>query len=271
MFSLKIIVIYVKFKCIYILLNRSYVSKLYDTEKNEQNEWLLIRAKSEYNSSEYTSDSDSSSNHSGHYTLLEEGSANNHHYEAQEDWSSSTGMNFGDSQLFYSTPMNMNQGKHLNNEDSFNTFSNSDLYKTAFDYKSDEDMEISSSCNGSIIVDKCNVYQEFVLGRNNSGEDISKADETLTSIVTSCDLSKIGNNNMIDDDTVIQNSSNISLNSDCNSATTHEITSVNCASLSVEIIKSEGKEIVDQSSVCLNRTLLDENDYTENLLSTPDK
>lgn len=257
------------------MLNRSYACTLYHTEKNEQNEWLLIRAKSEYDSEEYKSDSDSSSNNSGQYTLLENDNVNNHHYEVEEDWSSSTSMNVGDSQLYYSTPMNMNQGKCLNNVDSFNTmFSNSDLYKTAFDYnKSDEDMDISSSCNGSIVEDSCNNYQEFVLGRSNSTEDISKTDETLTtSIITSCELSEIKvNNNIIDDDTVIQNSSNISLKSDCNSATAHEITSVNCVSLSVGIIKSEGKETNDQSSPCLNRTVLDENNYTENLLSTPNK
>lgn len=255
------------------MLNRNYVCKLYHTEKNEQNEWLLIRAKSEYSSDEYKSDSDSSSNNSGQYTLLENDNENNYHYEV-EDWSSSTGMNFGDSQLYYSTPMNMNQRKCLNNVDSFNTmFSNSDMYKTAFDYKSGEDMEISSSCNGSFVEDNCSNYQEFVLGRSNSTEDISKTDETLTtSIITNCELSKIqAKSNTIDDDTVINNNSNVSLKSDCNSAIAHELTSVNCVSLSVGNIKNEGKETDDQSSLCLNRTLLDENNYTENLLSTPDK
>lgn len=273
LFSSKIIVIQVKFN--YILLNRSYVCKLYHTEMNEQNEWLLIRAKSEYSSEEYKSDSDSSSNYSGHYTLMDDYNENNHHYGVEEEWSSSTGMHFGDPQLYYSTPMNMNQGKCLNNVNSFDTtFSNSDLYKTAFDYnKSGEDMEISYSCNGSIVEDNCNNYEEFVLGRSNSTEDISKTDETLTtSVITNCELSKIKvNNNIIDDDTVTQNSSDISLKSDCNSAAAHELPSVNCVSLSVGIIKSEGEENDDQSSPCLNRTLLDENNYTENLLSMPDK
>lgn len=270
------------------MLNRSYVSKLYHTEKNENGEWLLLRTRSVSSSDENISDSDSMSNHSGQeYSLLED-SSNNQHYE-EEDWNSSVGMHFGDSKLCYSTPMNKNEGVYLSNAESFNTVvSNSELYKTAVDHiksnessmeissscngsfaddhnKSDKDMEISSSCNGSLVIDDCKVYQDFALGRNSIGEDISEIEETVTCVTN--ESSK--NSDEVNDNTIVYNSSNTFLKSDCNSDMTHEIKSQNCDNFSDDTIKKDCEEIDNQSSVCLNRTLLDESGFTENLLSTP--
>lgn len=249
------------------LFFRYFVSKLYSTEKNEKGEWLLIKCISECSSDEYISDSDSSSNRSGQeYSLLED-SVNNQ----SEENCSTVGMSFGNSKLCYSTPMNRNQGIHSNNVDSFNTiFSNSDLYKTALDFnksKDCEDMEISSSCNSSLIVNDCKIYQDFIQGRNNSttDEDISGTEETLKSIATSHEY--FNDNDKANDNTVIQNGSNVSLNN--NSSSVNESKTENIDFSNNVII--EEIEIGNQSSVCLNRTLLDESGYTENLLSTPDK
>lgn len=256
----------------YVLFDRYFTGKLYQTKLNDQGEWFLVKAMSETSFDEYKSDSDSLSNHSGQeYSLLED-IVNTVHSDKEEDWNEPMGMSFGESKLCYSTPMTQNKkinNVYLNNVDSFNTiFSNSDLYKTAIDYNNCDDMDISSSCNGSLIVDDCNIYQDFVTGHNNSviiEEDGSETEENLTCVATTHDLSNdcdIVNANIINDNTVIHNNSNVSLNSNFSS---------NDLKLKTNEINEELKENDNQLSVCLNRTLLDENGYTEKLLFTPDK
>ena len=109
------------------------------------------------------------------------------------------------------------------------------------------DMEISSSYNGSIIVEDCIVYQDFKSGRNIS----------------------VRNEEDINDNTIIKNNSNISLKLKCGSDTAHQFKSNNPDEICITI-NDGANEIDDQLTVCLNRTLLDENGYTEMLLSTSD-
>jgi len=137
------------------------------------------------------------------------------------------------------------------------------------------DMEISSSFNGSIIVEDCTVYQDFKSGRNNSvidEEDINETENTLTCVANNHEFSNDGdklNAKVINDDTVNKNNSNISLELKCSSDTTHQFKSNNPNEIC--ITNDDGlNEIDNQISVCLNRTLLDENGYMENLLSTSD-
>lgn len=243
---------------------------------NEFGEWLLIKPVSEVSLDEYRLNSDSLSNHSGlEYSLLEDEVIN--HDDKKEDWNASADISFGESKLCYSTPMTKNQDNYLNSVDySFNTvFSNSDLYKTAVDHnKSDEDMDmdISSCCNGSISVDDCEVYQDFLIGRNNSvnEEDISETEKTLMCIVDIHEFSDDSCksiNNVINDNTVIQN--NMPLASDCSVDTVHMLKLKTNGDFSNNVSPNESSKVIDE--VCLNRTLLDDNNYTENLLSTNDK
>lgn len=235
---------------------------------NDNGEWLLIKCISEISSDEYNSNSDSLSNNSGQeYGLLEE-ILNNSKSDKEEDWDGLTGISIGESKLCYSTPMAKNQefnNVYLNNVDSFNTiFSNSDLYKTAVDYTNINDMDISSSCNNSLIIDECNLYQDFLTARNNSihfEEDISETDKTLTCVTIShgfpndCDIAKVITNN---DNTVINTSNNISLKNNCTSDISPES----------KIKNNEIDKEQTEMSICFNRTLLDESGYTEKLLLT---
>jgi len=227
---------------------------------------------------ESVSDSDSSSNDSGQEYNLLDNTVNIDNYN--EDWNASDIIGSDVSKLCYSTPMTKDPELKLflNNVDSFSTVqSNSVLYKTAIDYNNkDEDMEISSSCNGSIIVDDCKVYHDFRAGRNNfdiNEEDINETENTLTCIENSHefsnDVDKI-NDNIINDDTIIQNNSNISLKVNGSSDIAHKLKSNNSEEVCITINDAE-KEIDKSLTVCLNRTLLDESGYTENLLSTSDK
>ncbi|XP_026823009.1 small RNA 2'-O-methyltransferase isoform X1 [Rhopalosiphum maidis] len=245
------------------------INKVYFTTKNNHGDWLLIKAVPGFSSDEYESDSESSSNNSGQEYNLLENTVNIDN--DNEDWNVSTVISSDKSKLCYSTPMTKNSEfkSFFSNVDSFNTVhSNSDLYKTAVDYNKSEDtedMEISSSCNGSIIVEDCKVYQDFRKGRNSSvinEEDINETENTLTCVIKSHEFSNDDNKlngNTVNDNTIIQNNSNISLKINCNSDT-HKLESNN-----------SDEEIDDQLTVCFNRTLLDENDYTENLLLTSDK
>jgi len=136
-----------------------------------------------------------------------------------------------------------------------------------------DDMEISSSFNGSIIVEDCIVYQDFKSGRKISvkNEDINETENTLTCVTNSHEFSNDDtlNDNIINDNTIIQNNSNISLKLKCSSDTAHQFKSNNPDEIYITI--NDGvNEIDDQLTVCLNRTLLDENGYTEKLLSTSD-
>lgn len=258
------------------MLNRSYICKIYHTEINKNGEWIMIKAIPEYSSDGSKSDSDSDSNHSGgqEYSLLND-SENSQHYE--NDWSSSAGMHFGDSRLYYSTPMTKSQGIHSSNAESFNTvFSNSELYQTAVDYnKSNEDMDISSSCNGSLAIDDCKVYHDFASGRSSSGEDISKTEETLTCVSNSHETSKNSNDevndNINDDTTIVENSSNKSLKNECSFDAVDQNKYQIGENVSNGTIIKDCEEIDSQTSLFMNRTLLDESGYTEYLLSTPNK
>lgn len=257
------------FNVLCFLFIRSVISKFYHTKVNDQGEWVLIKVISEVSSVEYKSDSDLLSNNSGQdFSLLDE--LVNNQNDDEEDWGTMVkGMSFEESKLCYSTPMTKNQD--YNKMDSINTlFSNSDLYKTAIDL----DMDISSSCNNNFLVDDCKVYQEFLTGRNNSAideEDISETEETLTYVANSNAFSNdsYDANNVIDDETVIKNSSYSSIKSNdvTDTDTAHKLKSENISDFS-----NKSDKIIDNlSSVCLNRTLLDESDYTENLLLTQDK
>ncbi|KAL4130769.1 hypothetical protein QTP88_008158 [Uroleucon formosanum] len=136
------------------------------------------------------------------------------------------------------------------------------------------DMEISSSYNGSIIVEDCIVYQDFKSGRNNSlrnEEDINETENTLVCVTNSHEFSNNDklNDNIINDNTIIKNNSNISLKLKCSSDTAHQLKSNNPDEICITI--NDGvNEIDDQLTVCLHRSLLDENGYTEKLLSTSD-
>lgn len=128
----------------------------------------------EFTWDEYKSDSDSDSfsNNSEQECYLLENTVTLD--DDNEDWKVSADMSSNKSKLCYSTSMTSDPDlKHyLNNEDSLSTvYLNSDLYKTAVEYNESndtEDMEISSSYNGSNIVEDCTVYQEFKADRNNS-------------------------------------------------------------------------------------------------------
>lgn len=136
------------------------------------------------------------------------------------------------------------------------------------------DMEISSSYNGSIIVEDCIVYQDFKSGRNNSlrnEEDINETENTLICVTNSHEFSKNDklNDNIINDNTIIKNNSNMSLKLKCSLDTAHQLKSNNPDEICITI--NDGvNEIDDQLTVCLHRSLLDENGYTEKLLSTSD-
>lgn len=264
----------VNFNVFFIVFNRNIASKLYQTKKNESGEWFLVRASSVLDSDEDMSDSNSFSDFSEQEYNLLENTAEDPNDE--EDWSPSNGMSFGESKFCYSTPMtkNIDHNIYINNVDSFNTvFSNSDLYKTAVDYiKSEEsqEMEISSSFNGSINVGECKLYEDFIEGRNNSVIN-EEVENTLMcdskSHEFSIDDDQV-NGNIINDDTVIQNISDISLKSDFSSGTTHEFYSKNKDNLSIDTIDEKDEKSDDQVSICLNRTLLDESGYTEKILNT---
>jgi len=92
-------------------------------------------------------------------------------------------------------------------------------------------MEISSSYNGSIIVEDCKVYQDFRTGRNNSiinAKDINETENTLTCITKNHefynDVDEL-NSNIVNGNTIIQNNSNIYLKVNCSSDTTHKLNS----------------------------------------------
>lgn len=246
------------------MLNRNVIGKMYETKLNEHGEWLLIKPISEISLEEYILNSSVGSNQSGQEDSLLEDEVNNH--DDKGDWNVSADMHFSESKLCYSTPMTKNQGNYFNSVDNSNTvFSNSGLYKTAVDHSRSEnvDMDISSSCSGNINVDDCEVYQDFVVGRNNSmnEEDISGIEKTLI-----CDIHGFSddscktNNNIINDNTVIQNDI-LSLKNNCNVDIVNKLKLKNDNDSNDEI----------QEQMCLNRTLLDESGYTENLLSTPNK
>jgi len=171
------------------MLNRDIADILYSTKENDQGQWLLLTSNSNYSSDEYRSDSDLSSNISGQEDNI-------HNHTIEDDWDALEGMSFGNSNNCLSTPMNKNQEDiYFKNVNSSNTvFSNSDLYNTAIDYNKsvgNEDMDISSSCNSSIIVNDCEDYKEFVLGRNNSAiyENINDTGDTCTNITNSNEFS----------------------------------------------------------------------------------
>ncbi|XP_025193447.1 small RNA 2'-O-methyltransferase isoform X1 [Melanaphis sacchari] len=247
------------------------VNKVYLTTKNDHGEWFMIKEKPEFSSDEYESDSDSSSNNSGQEYSLLENTANVDNDD--EDWNAI--INSEKTKLCFSTPMTKNlELKSDIQVDSFSTvLSNSDLYKTAVDYIKNEDMEISSSCNGSIIVEDCTVYQDFKTGRNNSvinEEDIDETENTLTYSSKSHESFNDGdkfNDNIVNDNTFVQNNSNISLKENCSSNTTLKLNPDNPDEICIPVNDKEN-EIDYQLTVCLNRTLLDENGYTENLLTS---
>lgn len=251
----------------FFLIDRKFASKLFYTKKNDQGELVLLTDALEFSSDEYKSDSDSYSNHSGQYSLLE-----NTEECHRNDSNEAINLSFSESRLCYSTPMtnNQNPNAYFSNIDSFNTVcSSSDLYKTAVDHDSscNEDMEISSSCNGSIVVDNCKMYQDFLTGRNSSHEeDIKETEETLT-YESNCDDDIENGNALNDNTTVIQKSSNISLKRSYTSDTAQEPKSKHCNDFSNF---NEEKIEFEQPSVFLHRSLLDENGFTEKLLSIPD-
>lgn len=258
----------------FIVFGRNIAGKLYYIKKNEMGERLLVRASSELDSDDNIADSDSFSDLSEQEYNLIENTANDSNDEV--DWSPSNGMSFGDPKFCYSTPMtkNIEHNNHVNNVDSFNTvFSNSDLYKTAVDYTKNEeinDVEISSSFNGSINIGECKLYENFIEGRNYSvinNEDIIETENTLTCDLDSHELPIDGdkvNGNIIYDNTVIQNISDTSLKSNFSSDTKHEFYNENHN----DSIDEENKESDDEVSVFLNRTLLDESGYTEKILNS---
>lgn len=217
----------------------------------------------EVNLEEYRSNSDSLSNHSGQeYSLLEDDV--NSYDEKGDDCNMPREMCFRESKLCYSTPMVKNEDD-LNSVDSFNTFcSTSDLFKTAISGNESEvvDMDISSCCNDSNNIDDCKVYEDFVMGRNNSmnEEDINGIEKTVC-VVDICEFSDDRsqmNNNVINDNTIVQN--DLNLTSNCSVDNGHKFKN--------EAVH-ESSEVTDQE--CSNRTLLDESGYTENLLCTPEK
>ncbi|XP_022176690.1 small RNA 2'-O-methyltransferase isoform X1 [Myzus persicae] len=143
-------------------------------------------------------------------------------------------------------------------------------------YHCTDDMEISSSYNGSIIVEDCTVYRDFKSGRNNSvtkEEDINETENTLTCVANSYSFSNDDdklNDNIINDNTIIKNNGNIlSLKLKCSSDSARKFKSNNPDETYITT-KDGVNEIDNQPTVCLNRTLLDESGYTENLLSTSD-
>jgi hypothetical protein len=199
------------------LIDRKFANKLYCIKKNDQGELVLLTDAFESSSDEYKSDTDSYSNHSGQYSLLE----NTEEWDNNKDidLNETVNLSFSESRHCYSTPMTNNQkpNVYFSNIDSFSTVcSSSDLYKTAADHdmSCNEDMEITSSSNGSIVVDNCKMYQEFLTGRFSSTideEDIKETEKTLT-CESNCDDNDIENGNALNDNTiVIQNSSNSSL------------------------------------------------------------
>lgn len=265
--------------CLSIDKLKDIVNEVFMTITNDHEEFLLIKAKSEVSSDEYESDSDFSSNNSGQeYNLCEKINID----DFNEDWNVSAGLSPDKSKICYSTPMTKDPEfkSYLDNVDSFSTVhSNSDLYKTAVDYnksENTEDMEISSSCNGSIIVEDCKIYQDFRTGRNNSvinEEDINETEDTLTCITKNLEFSNDDdelNGNMVNDNTIIQNNSNVSLKVNCTSDTTHKLKSNHSDEICTTVYDEENN-IDNQPTVCFNRSLLDENNFTENLLLTPDK
>lgn len=259
------------------MFDRNIVNRRYETKKNDCGEWVLIKHLSEFSSDEYMSDVDSYSNQSAQeYSLLDEFETD-HHYDKVE-WNTHVESSFGESKLCFSTPMTKNQDSNIyfSDKDIFDTtiFTNSDLYNTAIDYNRSEhlDMEISSSCNGSFIVDDCNVYQDFISGRNNSSiEDEDITEKTLTGVVNDNDLNrdndKANGNVLIRDNTVLENDSQLLPKNDTNG--THESQTIK--DFSTDTVSVECQELDNQPTVFFNRTLLDESGFMENLLSTPDK
>jgi len=102
-------------------------------------------------------------------------------------------------------------------------------------------------------------------------EDINETENTLTFVTNSHEFSNDDklNDNIINDDTSINNNSNISLKLKCSSNTAHQFKSNNPDEICITI-NDRVNENDDKLTVCLNRTLLDENGYTEKLLSTSD-
>lgn len=249
---------------------------MFETKINDQGEWFLIKVLSISSLDEYISESDSYSNPNVQdYSLLDD--VANYQNEDQEDLGTSVAMSFCESDICFSTPMTKNKdlNPYTTEVDSSNTvFTDSDMYKTAVEYDKYEnmDMEVSSSCNGSLIIDDCSVYQDFVTGRNNSTaaeEDIMEATLTVGNGNALYNDSDKANDNLIHDNTVIENSRNLPLKSNQGLNSIPKLKSNN--DFSNIVIPEEENVLDNQPTVFLNRTLLDESGFMEHLLSTPDK
>lgn len=232
--------------------------------KNDQGEYFLVTDAHDISSDEYKSDSDSYSNHSGQYSLLE--NIENIDIDSNEIGNISS----SDDDIEISS--NHNGSIIVDNCEMYQDFIMGHNNSTI---NNNGDMEISSSCNGSIIIDNCKMYQEFVTGRNSSTigkEDISGTETTLIG-TSNCDDIKyfddVENDNVINDNTtVIQKSINTILKGSSTSSTALEVKSKQCNNVSN--LNEENLEF-EQPSVFSHRSLLDVNGFTEKLLSIPDK
>lgn len=133
-----------------------------------------------------------------------------------------------------------------------------------------DDMEISSSFTSNNIIDDCKNVEDYFKGRNNSTihEDISKIESSLMLVSTSQELLNI--NDKANDNTIIQNTSDISLKNNPGSSNVHKLKSINCNDLLNISNNDEDNKIDNQSSVSMNKTLLDESG-TIKMLCTLDK
>ncbi|VVC26521.1 Hypothetical protein CINCED_3A017042 [Cinara cedri] len=251
------------------------ISKEYYTTTNKAGEWIMITNLNGTSIQIYNSDSDSSSDTSEEENWLLDNNVKEVE-EEEEEWNLPLNVGTSNSQLFYSTPMA--KDKHLDvqflnslndtytKSNNSTASSNSDFFTTAIDNNdtNNEDMDISSSCNGSVLIKNCNIYQDFVSGRNDltiKNEDISETDEeTFICNANYNDTNKV-NEEINKKNSFIQNSTNVFLKSNCGSDIAHGLTSKIVGNFSSDDIK-------EPDLVCSNRILLDENNDTENLLSS---
>ncbi|XP_050521777.1 small RNA 2'-O-methyltransferase [Daktulosphaira vitifoliae] len=154
------------------------ISKYYEIKKNDFNEWILVKpisnTYSDYNSTEV--DDDISQNSLDYYPTDNDINSKDEYCEEEEEWNSSNSINFGNPDLCFSTPMI----KHLSSNNCIKSnqnhyddkFSNSSIYEIANKEKNDElDMELSTSCNNSFLIDVCPLYQNVENNKSIENED----------------------------------------------------------------------------------------------------
>lgn len=159
--------------------------------------------------------------------------------------------------------------KARDDNDTDTMSSNSDFFTTAIDNNdtSNDDMEISSSYNGSIIINNCNVYQDFIMGRNDStiiSEDINETDEKTLTCNTNCNDTDEADDDLNKNNSFTQNT-NAFFIGNCG----HDIAPHDVASKTVDNFSSGSTNKPDL--VCSNRTLLAEDNYAAKQFSARDK